>query len=197
MKIIPIVKIKKRKIVKLNNKNFENIDTLLNNYKDEYIYILDYDGILKNKPNLCMFQKLSKNHDLWVDTGPRVMGDIVDSVIAGASTITIRKELITLNETLNINEILENDIYINLNIKNLNKSNDNFKIKLNFLFPLTSQVYDENFIHDPNIYLNSIKNKKAFVYLSSKEDIQKIKKTDFKGYLIDIENIEEFKKLGI
>lgn len=195
MKIIPLINIKKRKIVKLNNKNFENINALLENYKDEYLYILDHDGILKNRPNLCAFQKLTKNHDLWVDTGPRVVGDIVDSVIAGASIITIRKELINLNESSNLNEILENDIY--LNTPYFQKSGDNNKIELNFLIPFSDQINNKDYLDDSNFHLNSIKNNNAYVYLSSKEDFQKIKKIYVKGYIIDIENIEEFKKFGI
>lgn len=195
MKIIPLINIKKRKIVKLNYKNFENINTLLENYKDEYLYILDHDGILKNRPNLCTFQKLSKNHDLWVDTGPRVVGDIVDSVIAGASIITIRKELINLNESSNINEILENDIY--LNTPYFKKFGDDNKIELNFLIPFSDRINNKDYLDDLNFHLNSIKNNNVYVYLSSKEAIQKIKKIDVKGYIIDIENIEEFKKFGI
>ena len=195
MKIIPLINIKKRKIVKLNNKNFENINALLENYKDEYLYILDHDGILKNRPNLCAFQKLTKNHELWVDTGPRVVGDIVDSVIAGASIITIRKEFINLNESSNLNEILENDIY--LNTPYFQKSTDDDKIELNFLIPFSDQINNIDYLGDSNFHLNSIKNNNAYVYLSSKEDFQKIKKIYVKGYIIDIENIEEFKKFGI
>jgi uncharacterized protein related to proFAR isomerase len=195
MKIIPLINIKKRKIVKLNYKNFENINVLLENYKDEYLYILDHDGILKNRPNLCAFQKLSKNHELWVDTGPRVIGDIVDSVIAGASIITIRKELINLNESSNINEILENDIYLNTSY--FQKSGEDNKIELDFLLPFSDQNKDALNLGDSNFDLNSIKNNNAFVYLPSKDDIQKIKKFDVEGYIIDIENIEEFKKFGI
>ena len=60
MNIIPLIHINKRKIVNSNFNNLENIKDLLSAYEDDFIYLLDYDGIKKNRPNICLFQKLSK-----------------------------------------------------------------------------------------------------------------------------------------
>lgn len=197
MKIIPLIHIKKRKIVKSNLNNFENIEYLLNKYEDDFLYILDLDGIKKNQPNLCLFQKLSKKHDLWVDAGPRVIGDIVDSVIAGASKITVRKNLINNADIPNIKEIVENEIYMNITPKFFQSSNNNIiKTSVNGLVLFNNEI---NHLYDfkDQSYLKNIVKNKTYIYLSTKEEIQNIKKFNFEGYLVDIEKIEEFKKIGI
>ena len=197
MKIIPLIHIKKRKIVKSDHNNFENIEYLLKKYEDVFLYILDHDGLKKNQPNLCLFQKLSKKHDLWVDAGPRVIGDIVDSVIAGASKITVRKNLIDNTEIPNIKEIVENDIYMTITPEFFQQpANNIFNTNINGLVLFKNDI---NHLYDfkDQSYLKNIVNNKTYVYLSTKEGLHTLKKFNFEGYLIDIEKIEEFKKLGI
>ncbi len=197
MKIIPLIHIKKRKIVKSNHNNFENIEYLLKKYEDAFLYVLDHDGLKKNQPNLSLFQKLSKKHDLWVDAGPRVIGDIVDSVIAGASKITVRKNLIDNTEIPDIKEIVENDIYMTITPEFFQQSTNNiFKANINGLVLFNNDI---NHLYDfkDQSYFKNIVNNKTYVYLSTKEELHTLKKFNFEGYLIDIEKIEEFKKLGI
>ena len=194
MKIIPLIHIKKRKIVKSNQNNFENIEYLLKKYEDALLYILDHDGLKKNQPNLSLFQKLSKIHELWVDAGPRVIGD---SVIAGASKITVRKNLIDNTEIPNIKEIVENDLYMTITPEFFQPSTNNiFNTNINGLVLFNNDI---NHLYDfkDQSYLKNIVNNKTYVYLSTKEEFQTLKKFNFEGYLIDIEKIEEFKKLGI
>lgn len=198
MDIVPLIHIYKKKIVKSNYNNFENFKALLQKYKDEYIYIFDHDGINKNRPNLCIFQKLSKNHDLWVDSGPRVIGDIVDSVVAGASKITVRKNLVINADTLSINEILENEIYMNID-KNFFQSSNNDLIKknVNGFVILNDEKMSNYDFKDYSYIRNIVNNNNSYAYFSSKEDIQYINKFDFKGLLVDIEKIAEFERFGI
>lgn len=33
-------------------------------------YALNLDGLEKDKPNLCLFQKTSNSYPLWIDSGP-------------------------------------------------------------------------------------------------------------------------------
>jgi len=196
MKFIPLIHIKNGKIVKLNYNSFENIEYLLTKYEDNILYVLDHDGIKKNRPNLCLFQKLSKKHELWVDAGPRVIGDIVDSIIAGASKITIRITLIDDLDIPNINEIVENDVYMKIPQNFFHSSNNIIKTNINGLVLFNDEI---NHLYDfkDRSYLKNIVNNKIYVYLSSKEEIQNIKKFNFEGYLVDIDKIEEFNKIGI
>ena len=195
MNIIPLVHIKKRKIVNSDFNTLENIKDLLSSYEDYFIYILDHDGINKNRPNLCLFQKLSKKYNLWVDTGPRVIGDIVDSVIAGASKITVRENLINKRDTSIINDFIENEIYININL-NFSSSLDEYKIKSNVNgFVLLNNEEDDRYDFKSEGYLkNIVKNTKTYYYLSKKENFNYIKNYDFEGYLIDVDKIKEYEK---
>jgi len=198
MDIIPLIRIYKRKIVNSNYNDFENFKILLQKYKDEYIYIFDHDGINKNRPNLCIFQKLSKNHDLWVDSGPRVFGDIVDSIVAGASKITVRKNFVINADTLSINEILENEIYMNIDKKFFQSSNnDLIKKNVNGFVILNDEKTSNYDFKDNSDIRNIVNNNNSYAYLSSKEDIHYINKFDFKGLLVDIEKISEFERIGI
>jgi uncharacterized protein related to proFAR isomerase len=184
MEIIPLINIKNRKIVKFNNQDFININDYLNEYQNKPIYFLDHDGINKNKPNLCLIQKLSKKYELWVDQGPNVLGDIVDSIIAGAENITIRSNLIDLIDLKNIKDIIEKKIFLNIDFINKYKLYNFDNNKIFDEFKLVEQM--KNFVNNNNSY----------AYIHNKNDIKFLNKYNFKGYLVDIEYFEEF-KIGI
>jgi len=191
MKIIPLITIKKGELL---TSDFNKIikDTL-DKYKDKILYLYDLDGINRNKPNLCLFQKLSKTHELWVDAGPRSIGDIVDVIVSGASKITIRLDLFELSDILSINEILENEIYLSITDKNNSKHN-NIKKNLNILKLVNDKIISK--IENKYKNLQDFLDEESYIYISSKNDVKKIK-TNISGYIIDIEKIEEFKNIGI
>ena len=113
MELIPLLTLKKHKIYPEPTANSITQNELLQQLKsDTYIYLLDTDGVNNNKPNLCLYQKLGPKTKLWTDSGPRVLGDVVDTVMTGAQRITIRPHLWTPHTTENILEITEQKIYI-------------------------------------------------------------------------------------
>jgi len=191
MKIIPLITIKKGELL---TSDFNTIiKDILDKYKDKILYLYDLDGINRNKPNLCLFQKLSKTHELWVDVGPRSIGDIVDAIVSGASKITIRLDLFELSDILSINEILENEIYLSITDKNNSKHN-NIKKNLDIL-----KLFNDKIIYKiENKYKNLLDflDEESYIYISSKNDMKKIK-TNIAGYIVDIEKIEEYKNIGI
>jgi len=191
MKIIPLITIKKGELL---TSDFNKIikDTL-DKYKDKILYLYDLDGINRNKPNLCLFQKLSKTHELWVDAGPRSIGDIVDVIVSGASKITIRLDLFELSDILSINEILENEIYLSITDKNNSKHN-NIKKNLDILKLVNDKIISK--IENKYKNLQDFLDEESYIYISSKNDVKKIK-SNISGYIIDIEKIEEYKNIGI
>ncbi len=121
MEIIPLIYLKKRKIVSGKEKEHLTIDELGKIIgKDSKIYVLDLDGIDKYKPNLCLYPKLSEKYELWVDAGPRALGDIVDSIMAGATKITVRKNIWPELSIPAIKEITECGTYAHIDNKNQN-----------------------------------------------------------------------------
>ena len=128
MEQVPLIKIHKRQILPDTPLNEEEILEKIG--ENSLLYILDIDGIEKDKPNLCTFQKLSKNFDLWLDFGPRNLGDIVDGFMAGATRITIRREFCRQIDVDSIREITENKIYANINLESKQKIVDDELIKI-------------------------------------------------------------------
>lgn len=194
MEIIPLIKLKKRKIIDTNSSLTDNILEQID--EEQVIYILDIDGIEKDKPNLCTYQRLSKSHALWVDNGPRNLGDVVDAFMAGATRITIRKDLCLRLNIPSIREITENKIYININLENqktyipedlfyheadgLVNFNNREKIRLDFRY----SDFLKQFITKNKIYS----------YESNSRNIFYWKNYGMDGLLVEIKKLQEFKK---
>ena len=100
-----------------------NAIDLKNRMKNEgftELYIVDELGIKKNKPQYNFYQRFSSIFDLWVDTGPRDIGDVVDGVFSGAKRIIIRLDLWTEDSLINIREITDHDVFIAVDVNHIN-----------------------------------------------------------------------------
>lgn len=54
------------------------------------VYLVDLDGLRKNKPDLSLLQELGGRVHTWADAGSRTQQDVMDLIIAGAEQVTIR-----------------------------------------------------------------------------------------------------------
>jgi len=194
MEIIPTIHLKKRKIVEPKYSGDSPLSSILERFKNKKVYILDHDGLEKNKPNLCLYQKLSKNHEIWVDAGPQVVGDVVDSVIAGAMTITIRKKLWREINLSGIKDITENKIYADTDQYNYNTPSTAISLGYNVdglvIFDKKNQI-ESDFKYTE--YLKSIcKRYETYAYEIKKTNSVYWKKLGVKGLLTEIDKIEEF-----
>ena len=196
MILIPLIHMKNRKIYLEKGKNPIGFKEFLNTIEeDQKIYIFDIDGIEKDKPNLCTYQRLSPSYDLWVDFGPRNLGDVVDAFMAGASTITIRNRLCPQLSVSSIREISENKVYANIDLESRNSLNidDLFLYDSDGLVNLKSRNRIEQDLRYSD-YLNSLKIKnKVYTYDSNPENISFWEQFGVEGLLVDINKIEEFK----
>ena len=193
MENIPLLHIKKRKIVNHKNIEISNIEYLLEDFKDKRIYLYDHDGLNKNKPNLCLYQKFSKYHDLWIDAGFRFIGDLYDSIIAGAESITIRKELWTGTEIEKLKDITECKIYNNIKNTNLpNRSNKLFK-NIDGYVILGDISFLKNNFQISELITNLSKKIDVYIYYDDAIEFSFYKKLNLSGLIIDIEHIKEFK----
>jgi hypothetical protein len=187
---------KNRKIYLEKGKNPIGFKEFLNIIDDEQkIYIFDIDGIEKDKPNLCTYQRLSPSYDLWVDFGPRNLGDVVDSFMAGATTITIRNRLCPQLTVSSIREISENKVYANIDFesKNLLNIDDLIFFDSDGLVNFNSRnKIEQDFKYSD--YLNSLKMKnKVYTYDSNPENLSFWERFGVEDLLVDINKIEEFK----
>jgi hypothetical protein len=197
MKIIPLIHLKKRKIVDSKHTAGHSIIKNIEPFKNKKLYILDHDGLEKNRPNLCIYQKLSKYHEIWIDAGPQVIGDVVDSVIAGATAITIRQNIWRDVNTYDVKEITENKIYTEINQNNYNIS----RIKSSLIYSFDGLIlFDKkNQIECDFKYAQYLKNitmkYETYAYEINKTNALYWKKLGLKGLLTEIENIEEFENI--
>jgi len=197
MDIIPLIYLKKGKIMVEHEGYHLPFNEILEHVgKDGNIYVLDTDGIEKDKPNFCLYQKLSKSHVLWVDTGPRVLGDIVDVIMAGATNITIRNNLWHELDVSSIKEITENKIYADVGFKN----QGDHDTEIVPLYDVDGLVVldEENQAERDFKYGGFLKNlcikHEVYVYERDSKNINYWKNLGITGLLVDIIKIKEFKK---
>jgi len=195
MEIIPLINLKKGKMVEPKYSETISLNELLEQFKDDKLYILDHDGMEKNKPNLCLYQKLSKHHELWVDAGPQVLGDVVDSVIAGASSIIIRGNLWQDADISSIREISENKIYAEVTLEKYDNQGAITSLVHNVdglvVFDKKNQI--EGDFKSAERLKGICKRYETYAYGLKKKNASYWKKLGVTGLLIDIEKAEEFK----
>jgi uncharacterized protein related to proFAR isomerase len=192
MEIIPCITLKKYKITN-QSISLESISQYIK--EEEILYILDLDGIQRNKPNICTFQKLSSNYQLWVDYGPRNIGDIVDIFMTGATSVTIRRALSPSLKISDIKDISENKVYLNIDFQDF---------KINSRDDLFLKEYDGfvNFNNKEEIeqdfkfgeHLNKIqKQNKIYSYENDVKNRFFWEKIGITGLLVDVNKLKEFK----
>jgi hypothetical protein len=187
MQIIPLLE--------LNNREIQNSELLENLTEDDLLYIIDLDGIEKDKPNLCHYQKLSKEYQLWIDNAPRTLGDVVDAFLAGAVKVTIRKTFYPQVNLESIREITENKIYANIEMyKNTELYEDNFFKEVDGLVNFYDKETLEKELDKIDVVSNySMKNKIHFF----ERDINNVKyweKFNPEGFIVDLLKFKEFKQ---
>jgi len=162
----------------------------LKNFETEKkIYILDIDGIEKDKPNLCTYQRLSNKYDLWVDFGPRNIGDIVDATMAGATNITLRKHLSPQLNIQDIRDLSENKIYYNIDFdEELSYYEVDGLVNFN-----KKEEIESDFKHS-DLFKRSILKKKTYCYDSEPKNWPYWKRYGIENFLIDIDRIKEVQK---
>ncbi len=93
MNIIPLVHVKKGRLHDGIDGGPLTVDEVFAKVqKDAMLYVLDSDGIDHDNPGLELYQQLTDHCILWVDDGPRRIDDVMDTIMAGATNITIRPE---------------------------------------------------------------------------------------------------------
>ncbi len=186
MEIIPLIKIKNRKI--FNSTIEEIILDKEHIFTDKKIYILDFDGIEKNKPNICTYQKLGKHYDLWVDFAPKDLGDVVDSFMSGARSVIVREKYYKKFNPISIKEISENNLFLFIDEKEKRNIESNDYIDGYISFKNREEV-SLDFTYSS--LLKPVRNK-LYIYEGKPENKKYWEKQGIKGIIVDIKNIKEF-----
>ena len=83
---------------------------------EKKLYVVDLDGRDHDELNLELLQELSSDYILWVDNGLRNIDDVMDTLITGATAITIQHDLWSHPDVSSIKEISDDEIYIALDL---------------------------------------------------------------------------------
>ena len=190
MEIIPLITLKEKGILEepfsISEKNSEN----------NKLYVLDLDGVEKDTPNLSIFQRLSRYYDLWVDSGPRNLGDVVDIVTAGATCIILRENLFPLFDLPRVKEVVEVEIYLNIEmIKQKTDADEGFYQKMDGFVCLHGRGEIEDDFKLQSVLKQLIfKNKKTYVYEDKLSNQGYWSKFGVSGLLVNINSFKEFAK---
>lgn len=115
MNIIPLVSIRNGQVFDGKEGEALSLDDLGGRaQKDTMVYVLDYDGIDGNNPNFELYQRLAEQFVLWIDNGPRRLDDVMDTIMAGATNITLRQDLWPDIDMLGVQEMTDDEIYLDL-----------------------------------------------------------------------------------
>jgi hypothetical protein len=186
MDLIPLIHMKNSNIYLEKTQNSITLEEFLKQFDEEMkIYILDLDGIEKDKPNFDTYQKLSSTHDLWIDSGPRNLGDIVDSTMAGATDITIRRRFYPHLNISDIKDISENKVFENFDYDFPFYDSDGY---VNF----NSREIIETNIEYNQIIKKMISRNKMYSYEIDIKNRSYWEQLGVEGLLIDLNKIKEF-----
>jgi len=118
MNIVPLVYVKDGKLLDGKNGKQVSIEDLFERIeKDTMLYVLDLDGIEHNNPSLDLYQKLTEHCILWIDDGPRRLDDVMDTIMAGATNITLRNDLWPEMDFPGVQELTDDEIFIAMSVQ--------------------------------------------------------------------------------
>ena len=189
MDLIPLIQMKNRRIFLTEKSNDISYKEVLSQIEGEKkLYILDFDGIKKDRPSLCTYQRLSGIIDFWADSGQRDQGDVVDATMSGATDITLRKELCPKIKISGLKEITENKIYENIdNYEEIySNASDGF---VNF----KGRGQIEKDLKFRDFLKRKSANNAVFVYENDLKNLNYWKYFNIKGLLVDLDKVKEFK----
>lgn len=166
--------------------------------RDTDLYVIDDDGIEQNKPHLDKYLKLSERYTLWIDARPRYLEDILDSVMAGATTIVLRENIL---QTVSIQKIREDldkcDIYVVLEQETAVPSSSTILQEADgFILFQTGDIFQDTY---PSSLFSTGTEKKRPVYVyDPKEQRQQLwQEHGAQGMLINITDYEKVKNHGV
>ncbi len=118
MEVMPAVSIKRKKVVIIEGDEYvpvgEPVDILRNLEKNGYerFYIMDIEGIEKNKMQIPIIDRLASEFTIWLDGGFRKVGEIEDALVLGAEMAVVSsKSIRSMEEVRKATEISDNIVF--------------------------------------------------------------------------------------
>ncbi|MFO8133709.1 MAG: hypothetical protein R6U10_07280 [Thermoplasmatota archaeon] len=77
----------------------------------DLVYVVDLDGVRRNRANIDVYKAVSKKAFLWLDAAPRRVEDVIDLVVAGASRVTLG-DAVPDGDLRQLVDMVESDLYL-------------------------------------------------------------------------------------
>jgi hypothetical protein len=113
MHIVPLISLKKGQLCDgYNGLPLSLEDLFARIEKDAMLYVLDYDGLERSNPNLEMYQRLTEHCVLWIDNGPRRIDDVMDTIMAGATNLSLQPSLWPDLMLADVFELTDDEVFL-------------------------------------------------------------------------------------
>jgi uncharacterized protein related to proFAR isomerase len=182
MKIVPLVCLKHTVLLDGREGNTLLLSDISKHLeKDSLLYVLDLDGIERNNPNLEIYQRLAEHCILWIDNGPRRIDDVMDTIMAGATNLTVREELWPTLDLAEIQELTDDEIYL----EKTKQFQEQRTLRHVYSGDIGSILFNEEAMYGvaPN---EKTVNQKIYLYASSLEKVQLWTDQGISGIIIDL-----------
>jgi len=195
MELVPFISIKNKKLYRDDRKQITLDEIVERLTHDQKLYVLDRDGIERDKPNLSLYPNVSNHLPVWVDAGPRVLGDVVDIVMAGASMITIRRNRWSELDVSSVREVTENEIYADVALQRHEKRSIGFSFFQGVdglvLFDARNQIERDFIARD--VVKQLCAKYALFAHEADAKNVSYWKHLGAKGLIVNLGKIQEFK----
>jgi hypothetical protein len=138
-----------------------------------------------------MYQRLTEQCVLWIDNGPRRIDDVMDTIMAGATNLSLRPSLWPDMVLADVFELTDDEVYLTVDATAL----DTFP-------PIPMDVtgvvmFQQNLQHNIEFITSSfLKNKtatlKTYVYTAPASTVHYWEERGITGLLIDLDKKEEY-----
>jgi histidine biosynthesis protein len=81
------------------------------------LYLIDLDGIVRNRPQLDYIQEITRNAEVWVDAGCRTAEQAIDVLVAGARVVVLSSAYLDSPREVGRCWKLSTDIAVDLHIR--------------------------------------------------------------------------------
>lgn len=182
MKIVPLVCL--RNTVLLDGREGDTLfpaDIPKQLEKDSLLYVLDLDGIERNNPNLETYQRLAEHCILWIDNGPRRIDDVMDTIMAGATNLTLREDIWPSLDMPEIQELTDDEIYL----EKTKQYQEQKTLQHGFSEDVGIVLFNEEELYG-GISKERTAYQKIYFYVSSLEKIQLWTEQGISGVIIDL-----------
>jgi hypothetical protein len=182
MDIVSLISIKNTKLYDGKDGNILSLEDVMKRIeKDALLYILDYDGIELNNPNLELYQRLAEHCVLWIDNGPRRIDDVMDTIMSGATNLTLRETLWPSLDMPGVQELTDDEIFFDKTqqIKEKNASQQIYSTDIGVI------VFDEALLYG-SIAKEKTGFYKIYVYAKSLEKLTLWTEQGITGVIIDL-----------